>query len=206
MTMPSSRRRPRMVFKRAVRVASQPDRMRWSEAMACWAGVLTGTGEIFSLRKASSSARVSVWSVLSRRRLGQTCPVVGGAAGLHQNGGGRLQSQEAGELTSGQTLSLADSTGLARDRNFEDGLCQIHGDRRRMLHGLLLSERAAMTPNHVGTLMPFTWKEESISSLQRTPLRAPLSRKPLGDGGHTCAGDTMRSGLLPISARHFLGS
>jgi len=54
-----------------------------------------------------------------------------------------------------------------------------------------------MTPNHVGTLMPFTWKEESISSLQRTPLRAPLSRKPLGVTG---------AGLLPISARDFLGS
>src|SRR6266540_5105091 len=93
-------------------------------------------------RRASSRASV----------LGQTGPVVGGAAGLHQNGRGRLQGEEAGELTSAQTLSLADPAGLARDRNFEDGLCQIHGDRRRMLHGLLLSERAAMTPNHVGTL------------------------------------------------------
>lgn len=35
-----------------------------------------------------------------------------------------------------------------------------------------------MTPSHVGTLMPFTWREESISSLQRTPsasLAAELS-------------------------------
>ena len=43
-----------------------------------------------------------------------------------------------------------------------------------------------MTPNHVGTLMPFTWKEESISSLQRTRSASPpsppssLSRQPLG--------------------------
>ncbi|MGH2620769.1 MAG: hypothetical protein ACRDHG_09395 [Anaerolineales bacterium] len=40
-----------------------------------------------------------------------------------------------------------------------------------------------MNSNHVGTMMPFTWKEESISSLQRTrfaPLRAPLSRQPFG--------------------------
>jgi hypothetical protein len=48
-----------------------------------------------------------------------------------------------------------------------------------MLHGLLLS-RAAMNSNHVGTMMPFTWKEESISSVQRTRLRSPLTRSPLG--------------------------
>jgi hypothetical protein len=50
-----------------------------------------------------------------------------------------------------------------------------------MFHGLLLQEKElAMTPNHIGTSMPSMWKEESISSLQRTGLRLPLSRKPLG--------------------------
>jgi hypothetical protein len=37
-----------------------------------------------------------------------------------------------------------------------------------------------MTPNHVGTLIPFTWVEESISSLKRTrAVRSMLSRQRL---------------------------
>jgi hypothetical protein len=47
-----------------------------------------------------------------------------------------------------------------------------------------------MNSNHVGTMMPFTWKEESISSVQRTRrlallgaltsfARSPLTRRPL---------------------------
>ena len=51
-----------------------------------------------------------------------------------------------------------------------------------------------MTPNHVGTMMPLTWKEESISSVQRIRARgfifgfqvgpvggrSPLTRRALG--------------------------
>jgi hypothetical protein len=44
-----------------------------------------------------------------------------------------------------------------------------------------------VTPHLVGTQMPFTRWEESISSLQRTrsaPLRSPLSFRPLGGPKH----------------------
>ncbi len=118
--------------------------------------------------------------------LEQSPPVVGRAAGFHQNGGGRAVGEEASHLATGHALALTDPARLVGNRNLEDRLCKIHGDGRRMFHGLLLS-RAAMTPNHSGTLMPFTWQEESISSLQRTLLRqgsggqarSVLARSPL---------------------------
>ena len=108
-------------------------------------------------------------------------PVVGRTASLQQNRGRWPVGEESHHLTPGQTSSLADAAGVIGHGDLKHGLGQIHGDGRMLLHGLLLS-RAAMTPNHVGTQMPFTRWEESISSLQRTRLRSPLSRKPLGDG------------------------
>jgi len=171
--------------------------------MDCSKRVLTGTGEIFSLRLASrrKGSGVGVIGLLSQavatdvldgqkanlvtQALGHSGPVVGAAAGLHQDGGRRLAGQELAELAAGQTLSLADAAGLPRHGNLENRLCQIHRDGRRINHGLLLS-RAAMNSIHVGTMMPFTWKEESISSVQRTRVArfarsgSPLTRRPLG--------------------------
>ncbi len=123
----------------------------------------------------------------------QPAPEVGRAAGLHQNGCRRPIGEEVSHLAAGQSPSLADPARLGGDGDLENRLCQIHGDGRRMFLGLLLS-RAAMNSNHVGTMMRFTWKEESISSVQRTrrprfrssrslrSLGSPLTRRPLG--GH----------------------
>jgi hypothetical protein len=53
-----------------------------------------------------------------------------------------------------------------------------------------------MNSHHAGTMMPFTWREESISSLQRTrrpslrsgrslrSLGSPLNRRPFGGLPH----------------------
>ena len=51
---------------RAVRVASQVERRRWSAATACWLSDLTGTGRASSFRAASSRPLASVRSVLLR--------------------------------------------------------------------------------------------------------------------------------------------
>lgn len=80
--------------------------------------------------------------------------------------------EEGGHLAACQALALTDPARLVGNGDLEDRLCKIHGDSRRMLHGLLLS-RVAMTPSHVGTVMPFMWQEEPISSLQRTRSAPP---------------------------------
>ena len=200
--MPSSRSRPRTVFRRAVRVASQPERMRWSAAMDCWGRSLTGTGTIFWFRWASKQSqgigRVGLVTqavaadVLGRQQQDpvaepsqEPAPEVGRAAGLHQNGGRRPIGEEGSHLAAAQPPSLADPARLLGNGNLEHRLCQIHRDGRRMFHGLLLYRKLQMTTDHVGTMMPFTWKEESISSVQRTrsspsALRSPLTRRPLG--------------------------
>src|SRR6266542_3547061 len=57
MKMPNSRSKPRRLFSRVVRVASQVDRRRCNEATAWCSMVLTGTGE--SRRSDSLRAAVS---------------------------------------------------------------------------------------------------------------------------------------------------
>jgi len=115
---------------------------------------------------------------LMAKGFGDARPVVSRAAGLQQNRRRRPVGEEFHHLTPRETPALAHATSNFRHDNLEHGLGQIHGDGRMLLHGLLLS-RAAMTPNHVGTQMPFTRWEESISSLQRTRARPAVGRSSL---------------------------
>jgi hypothetical protein len=119
-------------------------------------------------------------------------PVVRGAAGLQEHGGWRTLSEKAGHLTARERSALTDAARLSGDGELENGLGQIHGDGRMLLHGLLLSVVAPVTPYDTGTMMPLMSRDESISSLQRTrrprirscrslrSLGSPLNAQPLG--------------------------
>src|SRR5450759_913261 len=107
-----------------------------------------------------------------------TPPVVRRAAGLHQDRRTRAAREELHQLPPVQPFPLADAP-LALDCDLEDVLGQVDGDRRRILHGLLLF--GLLRLDDVGTSMPFhVMKEESTSSLQRTRLRSPLNSISLG--------------------------
>ena len=118
-------------------------------------------------------------------------PVVRGAAGLQQHRGRCALGEEPCHLVAREPPALTDAARLSRDGNLENGLGQIHGDGRMLLHGLLLSVVVQMTPYDIGTTMPLMSREESISSLQRTrrprirsgrslrSLRSPLNARPL---------------------------
>jgi hypothetical protein len=123
-------------------------------------------------------------------------PVVRGAARLQQDSRGRALREKAGHLAARKSPALADPAGFSRDGYLENALGQIHGDGRMLLHGLLLSVVATVTPYDVGTMMPLTSREESISSLQRTRrprIRSGRALCSLGSplsfwsfGGSTC--------------------
>ena len=78
-------------------------------------------------------------------------------------------------------------------------------DGRMLLHGLLPSVDATVTPYDVGTMMPLTSREESISSLPRTrrprfrsgrslrSLGSPLNVQPLGASSVTLRASASRS-------------
>ena len=73
-------------------------------------------------------------------RLRLAPPVVGGAAGFHDDGGRRGGGDEAGELRAGEAVAGADAARLGRDGDFKDRLREIDGDGGSAGHrGLLLS-------------------------------------------------------------------
>ena len=67
MKTPSSRSKPRTVFRRLVRSWTQAERKRRNEVSVCCATVLTGTARMSSLRLASRMPLASVRSVLLRQ-------------------------------------------------------------------------------------------------------------------------------------------
>jgi len=120
-------------------------------------------------------------------------PVVRRAAGLQQHRSGSTAGEEADQLAAREPAPFSDAARLVRYGDLENGLGQVHGDGRMLLHGLLLSEVNDDLRSDVGTMMPLTSREESISSLQRTrrprfrsgrslcSLGTPLNGRPLGD-------------------------
>src|SRR5450830_785958 len=105
------------------------------------------------------------------------------AARFHQDRRARALRKELDQLPPVQPFPLADAP-QALDCDLEDVLGQVDGDRRRILHGLLLF--GLLRLDDVGTLMPFhVMKEESTSSLQRTRLRSPLNSISLDVGSAT---------------------
>jgi len=60
-------------------------------------------------------------------------PVVRGAAGLHDDGGGLSLGEEAEELGAGEAMIHDGLRGSVGDRDLEDALCEIDGDER-MIH------------------------------------------------------------------------
>src|SRR5258706_13744954 len=84
-------------------------------------------------------------------------------------------------------------SGSIRDRDFEDGLCDVHGDTSIVPHdGLLL----CLTSSDFGTLMPTKPQEESISSLELTNS-APPPNPRLSQLNPACwAGKGGREGLV----------
>jgi hypothetical protein len=66
--------------------------------------------------------------------------VVGRPAGFQQYGGGGPVGEEWKQLGAGQALSQTDAAGFLGDGDFENGLCQVDGDGRMLLHGLLLQK------------------------------------------------------------------
>jgi hypothetical protein len=119
-------------------------------------------------------------------------PVVRGAAGLQKHRGRRALGEESCHLVARELPALTDPARISRDGNLENALGHVHGDGRMLLHGLLLSVVATVTPYDTGTTMPLMSREESISSLQRTrrprirsgrslrSLGSPLNARPLG--------------------------
>src|SRR6266566_2802717 len=66
-------------------------------------------------------------------------PMVRGAASLQQHSRRWTLGEETRHLAAREALPLSDAPGLERYGHFENVLGQIHGDSRRMIHGLLLS-------------------------------------------------------------------
>ena len=65
-------------------------------------------------------------------------PVVGRAAGLHQDDRRPALGEETEEGGTGQAVALSDAAGLLGHSDLEDGLGQIDRDRRMLHLGLLL--------------------------------------------------------------------
>src|SRR4029453_11970429 len=66
-------------------------------------------------------------------------PMMRRAAGLHDDfGAGRALIQESLEVASGQSTAIDNSTRRIGAHDFEDVLCEINRDGRRMHIGLLL--------------------------------------------------------------------
>ena len=74
---------------------------------------------------------------LVARLLRRGPPEVRGATGLHDDMRRRLGLEKQRELPSGEAVASDDVPRAVRDRDFEDALCEIHGDGRRMHGGLL---------------------------------------------------------------------
>jgi hypothetical protein len=92
------------------------------------------------------------------------CPVVGRAAGFHDDGGGRLLSEEVEEVaaTHAHAGRLDDAARAVGDGDLENSLRDVDADASSVLHdGLLL----VPTSTDSGTSMPIESAEESIPSL-----------------------------------------
>jgi hypothetical protein len=57
-------------------------------------------------------------------------PVVGGAAGFHEDAGRWLMQEEGTEASATEAMLLMDLTGSMRHGDLEDGLCEIDGHVR----------------------------------------------------------------------------
>src|SRR6266849_10449984 len=117
-------------------------------------------------------------------------PVVGGSAGLHDDGGGRLLGHEGEELSSRQTLPTGHVARPIGDPDLEDGLCHVYGDASIVRHdGLLL----CLNSSDSGTSMPTESQEESISSMKLTKLAQARDGRGLCSLSR-CSTDMRRSG------------
>jgi hypothetical protein len=102
-------------------------------------------------------------------------PVVGGAAGLEENGGRLAFGKETLEPGTRKTMVFAHVTGMVGDGDLENGFREIDGYGRMGHGGLLLSECEA-TGRPGTSMMPNAPLEESILSMQRAVLCAtPLA-------------------------------
>lgn len=66
-------------------------------------------------------------------------PMVSRAAGFHDDARRWLRGEELEKARAAEPTLGANSAGRGRDRDLENGLCEVDGDGCSLLHGLLLS-------------------------------------------------------------------
>ena len=93
-------------------------------------------------------------------------PVVSGAAGLEQDGGGLLLGEELRELGSGQATPVDNVVVMVSDRDLEDVLCEIDRDDLRLHVGLLLLGHSVKGNRMLAQCDAEKEREESISTLE----------------------------------------
>jgi len=94
-------------------------------------------------------------------------PMVSRAAGFHDDARRWLRGEEFEKARAAEPTLGANSAGRGRDRDLENGLCEVDGDGCSLLHGLLLSVENNGS-HDFGTRCRSSREEESISSLQGT--------------------------------------
>lgn len=120
--------------------------------------VAEGLEQRLGIRAIGLVALTVAADVLSRKKLNLVTelaelanPEMRGAAGFEQNDCRRPASEERQQGCPAEALPLADTPRPVRNRDLEDGLCQVHRDRRTLAHGLLLSGACASDSDDFGT-------------------------------------------------------
>jgi hypothetical protein len=97
-------------------------------------------------------------------------PEVGGAARFHDDGGLRELGEELGELGAGEAPVLRDLARVMRDRDLEDGLCEIDRDESIVLHGM--DSFCLPDSSDFGTRCRLSRRRGPSHQMQLTKLRA----------------------------------
>jgi hypothetical protein len=87
-------------------------------------------------------------------------PVMGGAAGFHNDRRRRLWGQKRGQFYTGETVISGHVPGTIRDSNLENGFCQIDSNGR-ILHGGFLLMFGFGEPIKITLAMPVTRRSPS---------------------------------------------
>jgi hypothetical protein len=122
-------------------------------------------------------------------------PMVGGSAGLKEDGGRFLPGEEGDQSASGQPLPLVDLPWSGGKGDFENGLRNVDGDRRILHFGLLLALVSTRTCEWPGTMMPYWPQGESITSMKNPSSRGILRSSRRGVE-HAGTGESAGYGVL----------